>query len=63
MVRITIQDALAIVPWRPRCSERRRMIIRAIMRTDPPIWSTGCPGLIWAGAVPDLDVRRACEAC
>jgi hypothetical protein len=29
----------------------------------PPIWSTGCPGLIEAGAFPDLGFLCACEAC
>lgn len=30
-------------------------------RASPPIWSTGCPGLIAAGTVRDLNVRSACE--
>ena len=32
------------------------------MRSSPPIWPTGCPGLIEASVVPELDVLRACEA-
>jgi hypothetical protein len=32
------------------------------MPPEPPIWSTGCPGLVEAAPFPDLGILRDYEA-